>query len=57
LYNQSCTTFVTTIFSLFLLDNNNREKEKERIKKHVSMRERVVQKLSKIVVHISFFLE
>jgi len=39
---------VTTTFSLFLLDKNNRERKKNREnKKHVSMRERVVSKVVK----------
>jgi len=39
---------MTVIFHLFLSDKNNREKEEEeRMKTHVSMREKVVLKVVK----------
>jgi len=38
---------VITVVPLFLLDKNNREKEEERIKLHVSMKVRVVSKVVK----------
>ena len=57
LYNQFCTIFVTTTFSLFLLDKNSRERKKRENKKHVNINNKVVSKVVKsgctyIIFHI-----
>ena len=57
LYNQFCTTLVTTIFSSFYWTKTiERERRRERIKTHVSMRDSCFKSCQKIDVQISFLI-
>jgi len=51
-----CTTFVTTTFSLFLLDKNNRERRRKRENKKTCEyeRENCFKSYQKVDVQLSF---